>query len=69
MSEWFRHGETITSVAVDDRGFQYGDGLFETIAVRHGKPRLWGFHLERLAAGCERLGLEVPSHPFSRMMR
>ena len=60
MSDWFRQDETLTSVAIDDRGFQYGDGLFETIAVRHGTPRLWELHVDRLAAGCERLGLETP---------
>ena len=39
-SEWFHEGEAQRSVAIDDRGFQYGDGLFETIAIRHGEPRL-----------------------------
>ena len=49
-------------VAIDptDRGFALGDGLFETVAVRHGRPRLWQSHCERLAGGCGRLGLTVP---------
>ncbi len=45
---------------ISARGSQYGDGLFETIAIRDGKPRLWTYHLERLQEGCERLGFEVP---------
>jgi len=45
---------------VTDRGLQYGDGLFETIAVHHGEPHLWARHMQRLAAGCERLGLPRP---------
>jgi 4-amino-4-deoxychorismate lyase len=59
-SEWFHNGEAVRSAALDDRGFQYGDGLFETIAVRHGEPRLWPYHLERLSAGCARLSLQPP---------
>lgn len=43
-----------------DRGLQYADGLFETVAWRRGGPRLWEFHLARLHEGCERLGLPRP---------
>lgn len=39
-----------------DRGLQYGDGLFETIAVPGGRPRFLDWHLERLADGARRLG-------------
>jgi 4-amino-4-deoxychorismate lyase len=39
-----------------DRGLQYGDGLFETIAVLGGLPRFLEWHLERLAEGARRLG-------------
>ncbi len=60
MTEWFHDGERESKVAIDDRGFQYGDGLFETIAVRHGAPRLWDYHVDRLHNGCERLGLATP---------
>lgn len=45
----------------DDRGLAYGDGLFETILVRDGKPLLWGYHMARLAEGIERLALPRPS--------
>ena len=38
-----------------DRGLHYGDGLFETIACRGGRARFLSLHLERLAAGCQRL--------------
>lgn len=43
-----------------DRGFTLGDGLFETIAVRDGRPLLWREHMERLAEGCRRLSLPAP---------
>jgi 4-amino-4-deoxychorismate lyase len=61
MGDWFSQGEPIDRVSISDRGFQYGDGLFETIAVRNGEPRLWQYHLDRLAKGCERLGIHMPS--------
>ena len=61
MSEWFEDSVAITSIPVDDRTAQYGDGLFETIAIRAGAPRLWHYHVERLQLGCERLGIAAPA--------
>ncbi|ACO77710.1 4-amino-4-deoxychorismate lyase [Azotobacter vinelandii CA] len=46
-----------------DRGLAYGDGLFETIAVRRGQPLLLERHLARLGEGCARLAL--PGDPAS----
>ena len=60
MSAWYRDGERVASIPIDDRAFQYGDGLFETVAIRAGQPRLWDLHLERLAKGCERLCIQLP---------
>ncbi|WP_096460937.1 aminodeoxychorismate lyase [Sulfurifustis variabilis] len=54
------NGEPEDRVPVSDRGFQYGDGLFETIAVREGEPVRWERHLARLGLGCERLGIPPP---------
>lgn len=54
------NGKPRRSVPVTDRGLQYGDGLFETIAVVAGRPALWDRHLSRLRLGCERLLLPVP---------
>ncbi|HEV2284664.1 MAG TPA: aminodeoxychorismate lyase [Steroidobacteraceae bacterium] len=45
-----------------ERGLHYGDGLFETIACLGGRPRFLERHLERLAYGCERLGIGFPGH-------
>ncbi|TCK18311.1 aminodeoxychorismate lyase apoprotein [Thiogranum longum] len=49
-------GEPTSSIPVSDRGLQYGDGLFETFAVRDGGIQFPERHFTRLAAGCERLG-------------
>ncbi len=54
------NGQAVDCVDAADRGLQYGDGLFETIAVIDGQPRYWQRHMARLQAGCVRLGLPVP---------
>jgi 4-amino-4-deoxychorismate lyase len=62
MSEWRRIDHQLGAVHPDERGFQYGDGLFETVAIRGGKARLWSYHAKRLNASCRKLGLEQPAH-------
>ncbi len=47
-------------VSIFDRGFLYGDGLFETTRVCDGRPFLWGRHLARLRHGAELLQLNMP---------
>lgn len=42
-----------------NRGFRYGDGFFETIAVIKGIPRFLERHLNRLKNGAEILKLDV----------
>lgn len=54
------NGEVQTQIAASDRGLHYGDGLFETIALVDGRPRLWPRHLARLEAGCRRLAIPMP---------
>jgi 4-amino-4-deoxychorismate lyase len=46
------------SVPVDDRGLQYGDGIFETILVRDGVPRFLALHRERLRRGLTQLNIQ-----------
>lgn len=43
-----------------ERACQFGDGLFETLAVVDGAPCLWEAHLDRLRRGCRVLGLAIP---------
>lgn len=43
-----------------DRGLAYGDGLFETIAVRRGRAERLALHLDRLRVGCDRLSIPLP---------
>ncbi len=50
-------------VSVFDRAFLYGDGLFETIHVFHGKLFCWEQHLQRLQQGAKFLKIKLPFSP------
>jgi branched-chain amino acid aminotransferase len=52
-----------TLIDLAGSGARHGEGLFETIRVRHGAPLRLAAHLERLAAGARFLGLEPPPDP------
>lgn len=65
MSGALRHwvnGEEVQkgvhAIGVEDRGLQYGDGLFETMLLRGGRVRFLSDHLARLRSGCTRLAIE-----------
>lgn len=47
-------------VSVFDRGFLYGDSLFEGILVTGGAPFRWDDHIKRLRQGIEFLQLTLP---------
>ena len=61
MDKWLINGHAGDTIGVTDRGFYYGDGLFETIAIRNGEPRLLTRHTQRLTESCQRLGITIPS--------
>ena len=50
------------SLTLDDRGLQYGDGLFETIIIKAGKIQLLDKHLSRLKKGMQVLHMETPAY-------
>ncbi|MBI5782958.1 MAG: aminodeoxychorismate lyase [Gammaproteobacteria bacterium] len=60
------NGEPSESISILDRGFQYGDGIFETLAVANGEPLLWDRHMQRFFHGAARLGLKAPSEELLR---
>ncbi len=47
-------------VPVFDRGFLYGDGLFETLRVYRGAPFRWAEHWRRLEQGAHLLNIRLP---------
>lgn len=58
MLSWV-DGRPATELPLGDRGLAYGDGLFETIAVRRGRAVLLPRHLARLAEGLRRLAIDL----------
>jgi len=48
--------EREATVSVSDRGFQYGDGVFETLRAYGGTPFEWEAHRDRLQRSAETLG-------------
>lgn len=45
----------------DNRGYRYGDGLFETMKVIHGKILLGKLHFERMFSGIKLMKYHIPS--------
>ncbi|HEY9420270.1 MAG TPA: aminotransferase class IV [Thermoanaerobaculia bacterium] len=47
-------------ISPGDTGFLFGDGLFETLRVDHGRARDVEAHLDRLLAGLRRVRIDLP---------
>jgi branched-chain amino acid aminotransferase len=48
------------ALLVSNRGYRYGDGLFETMKLENGILRLSAWHFERLFSGLALLKFEIP---------
>jgi D-alanine transaminase len=48
------------SVSIEDRGFQFGDGVYEVIRTYRGRPFMLHAHLARLNRSAEAIGLRQP---------
>jgi 4-amino-4-deoxychorismate lyase len=55
----FLSQETV-SISADDRSFQYGDGLFETLVYTHKGIRFLDIHWKRLTGCLQLLSIENP---------
>ncbi len=55
------NGKKQSKLNINDRAIQYGDGLFETIAIIYGEPVLWDLHLSRLKISAKKLQIPFPS--------
>lgn len=54
------NGKSSDLISSSDRGLQYGDGVFETIAVENKQLLCWDEHLKRLEQGCKQLNIPQP---------
>src|SRR5579863_4581846 len=68
MTEWiWLNGEIIpmseARIGVEDRGYQFADGVYEVIRLYNGKPFTLDPHLERLERSAT--GIELPM-PLAR---
>lgn len=55
------NGKLGAGISPLDRGFTYGDGLFETMRLSAGSIPLWERHYQRLSEGCKRLQIHLNS--------
>lgn len=53
------NGELNCSISPFDRGFTYGDGVFETCLLKGDELPLWEFHQQRLKSSCGYLGIPI----------
>ncbi|MDB5240619.1 MAG: aminotransferase [Spirosoma sp.] len=54
--------DTDYQIFANDRAFQYGDGLFETIRYEQSQVWFWPDHYARLTAGMKALHLTLPDN-------
>lgn len=52
--------DKIELLSIQNRGYTYGDALFETIKASHGKLLFWEDHYFRLMASMRILRMEIP---------
>ena len=58
------NGKQTNKISIEDRAVQYGDGVFETIAVKEKLLEFWKEHYQRLNNGCKILKIKCPSKTF-----
>lgn len=47
-------------VDIEDRGFQFGDGVYEVIRIYNGRPFALTEHLDRLYESAEKIYMKIP---------
>ena len=57
---WLINGELNASISPQDRGLNYGDGVFRTLVTAAGQPVWWEDHYAKLLHDCNGLGLVCP---------
>ncbi|WP_054949985.1 D-amino-acid transaminase [Numidum massiliense] len=58
-NDQFKQREDV-QIDPEDRGYQFGDGIYEVIRVYDGQPFLLGEHIERLVRSAREIKLPLP---------
>ncbi|MGI8383000.1 D-amino-acid transaminase [Robertmurraya sp. P23] len=53
----------LATVDIEDRGYQFGDGVYEVIRVYNGKMFTAKEHLNRLQESAEKITIQIPYQP------
>jgi len=48
------------SIDMEDRGYQFGDGIYEVVAIHNGELFEWDAHLERFLRSAKEISLTLP---------
>jgi branched-subunit amino acid aminotransferase/4-amino-4-deoxychorismate lyase len=57
------------TISYEDRGFRFGDGVFETISVVGGVPYQFDWHMERLRKGLHAIKINANLHQLHEQSR
>ncbi|KTD75088.1 D-amino acid aminotransferase [Legionella waltersii] len=60
--------ETNASISIFDRGFLFGDAIYEVLPVYNGRPFFLEKHLERLFSNLDKIKIPIPSYPFEEII-
>ena len=58
-----------TGLPLGDRGVRYGMALFESVAVRNGRPEFLTEHLLRLESSCKQLDWAVDPKAYNAVRK
>lgn len=53
----------LATIDIEDRGYQFGDGVYEVIRVYNGKMFTAKEHLKRLQESAEKISIQIPYQP------
>ncbi len=71
MSTIYLNGEYLpkdkASLSLDDRGFLFGDGIYEVTAAYYGSLFRWDRHLARMRRGLEHLRIDYDPAPLEEV--
>jgi 4-amino-4-deoxychorismate lyase len=67
-AHWVNH-QLGASPTCLDRGYRYGDSLFETLRYHQGRYHLLDYHLQRMRAGSEALAIAFPEQRLREQLQ